>query len=402
MNNLHKDFIRQHFIAFLSLSKIDVIQQKTADANKVLLLIEMCDEYPVVFDILWALSFNHDIQRQLRSNTSFMTKLAHFPKHCDNEQMRRITQGILWNLESNHEDRTVTTETSDEKTFDMMISYSHKDEIMCRLIYDELIKAGYRVWIDFDQMHGNVMDAMAQAIEQSKTVVICMSEQYRRSSYCRAEAHYAFQRQLNIVPVLLQEHYKPDGWLLFLIGQLLYVNFVKYEFSQAMGMLIKEVQALNIDKMDKIVIQPRRKSDAVLPVLVISAPTILPPLQLPENILDWTQTDVHDWLTRHKLVQMSDLLSNCDGRSLVYLHEFIKNGETQEILSLLKQDSLRLTNANFSLVELSCFQSLMDRQRNLIGSSVPTHQMNIENNQSRNNSNSDRQKNNSLVYCQIM
>jgi hypothetical protein len=125
-------------------------------------------------------------------------------------------------------------------------------------------------------------------------------------------------------------------------------------------------------------------------------------LQLPENILDWTQTDVHDWLTRHKLIQMSGLLSNCDGRSLVYLHEFIKNGETQEIFSLLKQDSLRLTNANFSLVELSCFQSLMDRQRNLIGSTVPTHQINIENNRSRNNWNSDRQKNNSLVYCQIM
>jgi hypothetical protein len=264
----------------------------------------------MVFDILWALSFNHDIQRQLRSNTSFMTKLAHLPKHCHNEQMTKITHGILWNLESNHEDRTVTTETRDEKTFDIMISYSHKDEIICRRIYDELTRAGYRVWIDFDQMHGNVMDAMAQAIEQSKTVVICMSEQYRRSSYCRAEAHYAFQRQLNIVPILLQEHYKPDGWLLFLIGQLLYVNFTKHEFIQAMEMLMKEVQALNIGKTDKIVIQPRRKSDTVLPVLPISSPAILPPLQLPENILDWTQTDVHDWLTRHKLVQMSGLLSN--------------------------------------------------------------------------------------------
>jgi len=124
-----------------------------------------------------------------------------------------------------------------------MISYSHKDEIICRQIYDELIKAGYRIWIDFDQMHGNVMDAMAQAIEQSNTILICMSEQYRRSNYCRAEAHYAFQRQLKIVPVLIQEHYQPDGWLLFLVGQLLYVDFTKYEFSQAIDMLIREVKA---------------------------------------------------------------------------------------------------------------------------------------------------------------
>ncbi|CAF1677638.1 unnamed protein product, partial [Rotaria sordida] len=29
-------------------------------------------------------------------------------------------------------------------------------------------------------MHGNVMDAMAQAIEQSHTIIICMSEHYRK------------------------------------------------------------------------------------------------------------------------------------------------------------------------------------------------------------------------------
>ena len=63
-----------------------------------------------------------------------------------------------------------------------------------------MIKDGYRVWIDYDQIHGNIMDAMAQAIEQSKAILICMSEQYRRSNYCRAEAHYAFQRQLKLVP----------------------------------------------------------------------------------------------------------------------------------------------------------------------------------------------------------
>ncbi|CAF5158806.1 unnamed protein product [Rotaria magnacalcarata] len=57
---------------FVNLSKIDAIQQKTADTNKVVLLIDMCDPYSIVYDILWALSFNHDIQQQLRSNTPFM------------------------------------------------------------------------------------------------------------------------------------------------------------------------------------------------------------------------------------------------------------------------------------------------------------------------------------------
>jgi hypothetical protein len=349
----------------------------------------MCDEYSIVFDIIWALSFNHDIQQQLRSNTTFMAKLAHIPKHCDNEQMRKITHGILWNLESDHQDRTTTEELHNEKTFDIMISYSHKDEIICRQIYDELIKAGYRVWIDFDQMHGNVMDAMAQAIERSNTILICMSEEYRRSNYCRAEAHYAFQRQLKIVPVLLQTHYKPDSWLLFLIGQLLYVNFTKYEFFRAMEMLIKELEAPIISKMEKTNDESIGEND----VMQISSSEIVPLLELPENILNWSQVHVHERLIGHNLVQMSRLFLNCDGRSLVYLNEFIKNGETREILSLLKAESLRRTNENLSLIELSCFRSLMDQQKNLLETTVSTSLINTKR---------DRKKKNSLVCCRTM
>jgi hypothetical protein len=139
-----------------------------------------------------------------------MAKLANLAQECDNEKMRRVIHGILWNLEIDHEDHSIS-DMKDRDTFDIMISYSHKDKILCKQIYDELTKSGYRIWIDFDQMHGNVMDAMAQAIEQSQTVMICMSEDYRKSNYCRAEAHYAFQRQRKIVPVLLQKHYKPEG-----------------------------------------------------------------------------------------------------------------------------------------------------------------------------------------------
>jgi hypothetical protein len=35
---------------------------------------------------------------------------------------------------------------------------------------------------------------------------------------------------------LHMEFVKPDGWLLFLVGQLFYVNIMNYEFSRAMEM----------------------------------------------------------------------------------------------------------------------------------------------------------------------
>jgi hypothetical protein len=55
-----------------------------------------------------------------------------------------------------------------------------------------------------------IMNAIAKAIELSQTVIIYMSEDYRKSNHWRVEAHYAFQRQRKIPPVLLQKHYRLD------------------------------------------------------------------------------------------------------------------------------------------------------------------------------------------------
>jgi hypothetical protein len=326
----------------------------------------MCDQYPIAFDIIWALSFNQDIQQQLRSNSSFMSQLAHLGKGCDNEQMRKIIHGILWNLEINHEDHA-TSEIDDRKTFDIMISYSHKDKELCKQIYEELTKAGYCVWIDFDQMRGNVMDAMAQAIERSHTVIICMSEQYRKSNYCRAEAHYAFQRQRKIVPILLQKYYKPDGWLLFLIGQLLYVDFNKHDFGRAMTMLFKELKAAHDLETNVTPVQPTEDTDTAPQIVsVVASPKASASLAYSQNILEWTETQVQQWLVEHNLIQMSHFLTDCDGRSLVYLNKYIKHGQTQQVLKSLEEDCLRRTNQSISLIELSRFHSLMDQHKTLL------------------------------------
>ena len=327
----------------------------------------MCDEFPIAFDIIWALSFNHDIQQQLRSNTSFMSKLSHFEKEIDDAQLRKSIHGILWNLEIKHEEHS-TSEINDEETFDIMISYSHKEQVLCKQLYEELSKQGYRVWIDFDQMHGNVMDAMAQAIEQSNTIIICMSEEYRKSNYCRAEAHYAFQCQRKIVPILSQEHYKPDGWLLFLVSHLLYVDFIKYGFGRAMKMLFKELKTKDVHESTALPVRYQESTAAETSILPVSSQSTSVAMTSPQNMLEWTQLQVQDWLTGHNLTQMSRLVADCDGRSLVYLNRYMKYGQPQEVLSMLQEDLHRRTNQKLSLIELSCFHSLMDQQRRLLQS----------------------------------
>ncbi|CAF3669446.1 unnamed protein product [Rotaria socialis] len=355
--------------AFQTLSKNDTMQQKIAHSDRIYLLIEMCDEYPIVYDIIWAFSFNKDIQQQLRSNSPFICKLTQLSRRLENKQMSKIIDGILWNLEINHENRSMT-DKHNTKEFDIMISYSHKEKVLCKQIYEELTKAGYRVWIDFDQMHGNVMDAMAQAIEQSNTVIMCMSEQYRKSNYCRAEAQYAFQCERRIVPILLQKQYKPDGWLLFIIGQLLYVDFNKYEFSRAMQMLHKELKVEFMIETDAKAVGEKEDTVVAHSTAYISPPEISIPLIVSENILEWTQAQVQDWLLGHNLRQMSRLFTGCNGRGLVYLSKYIKNCESEQVLKLLEADSVRRINESISLIELSCFQSLLHEQKKLLQSMI--------------------------------
>ena len=44
---------------------------------------------------------------------------------------------------------------------------------------------GYRVWIDYEQMGGSTLQAMAEAVENAAVVLVCMSEKYKESPNCR-------------------------------------------------------------------------------------------------------------------------------------------------------------------------------------------------------------------------
>jgi hypothetical protein len=94
----------------------------------------------------------------------------------------------------------------------IMISYNSGSRATCLKIKKELETQGHRVWIDVESIHGSSLESMASAIENSWCVLMCMTESYKQSTNCRAEAEYAFQLNKPIVPLLLQEKYKADGW----------------------------------------------------------------------------------------------------------------------------------------------------------------------------------------------
>ena len=59
------------------------------------------------------------------------------------------------------------------------------------------------------------MDAMSDAIEGADVMLYGVSLAYKESANCRLEANYAHQQELDMIPLMMQQDYKPQGWRKF-------------------------------------------------------------------------------------------------------------------------------------------------------------------------------------------
>eukprot|EP01036_Dinobryon_divergens_P036858 gene36858-48073_t len=117
----------------------------------------------------------------------------------------------------------------------LMLSYAGacRKELVISL-QEQLISFGLDVWRDdtgsslLTKMQGATDDIMAQAIELSHTVVICVSPYYKASANCRQEGKYINvlykKGKLNIIYVMMDDDYcnSVDGWLALMLGDSLW------------------------------------------------------------------------------------------------------------------------------------------------------------------------------------
>lgn len=127
-----------------------------------------------------------------------------------------------------------------------MLSYSWaKNKPLVIELGKRLREFGYDVWRDEEgssllpPMSGDIVEAMAEAIQYSYMVIIFVSPQYKQSANCRAEAKYARSRSqthgLRLAYVMVDEQYTTvsaqavDGWLGFMLGTELWYPLWKPE-----------------------------------------------------------------------------------------------------------------------------------------------------------------------------
>lgn len=92
-------------------------------------------------------------------------------------------------------------------------------------IVNELQVRGYITWFDLHNMKGSTVDSMSEAVENSAVMLSCISRAYKESSNCRLEMQYGHQQEVDFIPLMMEDGYKPTGWLGLLIGSRLYFNF---------------------------------------------------------------------------------------------------------------------------------------------------------------------------------
>jgi hypothetical protein len=296
-----------------------------------------------------------------------------------NQVMETVVEEII---NSDGQKQLVTTirptlDSTGERTFqyDIMISYCHADKELTYKIHKFLLHKGFKVWIDLDNMYGPgkkdskyiirlnsicilAMNAMADAVENSEFVIMCMSDSYKQSTYCQAEAEYAFKCKRCLIPLIMREGYKPDGWLGFMIGSRIYVDFGRYDFKTACEKLMTEIShhrkrplplsskpdqmtqhelpTKKISNHQQRQASHRKKSLVTYDNHAFSVYTRRQPMsnfiRKPPN--QWTESDVLDFLFTQHLIQLMPLCEAMDGRALIQLYKMgiSRSSETYSLL----------------------------------------------------------------------
>ena len=273
--------------------------------------------------VLWQLCFDERIANDVYNDEKLCSYIRsiHKSENIKSKSFKNTAISILWFI--NIKNKKNKYETKKEKDLkienrQVFLSYNHHHQELCKKIKTEIEKEKINVWFDEDNIHGSCLDTCGKVIENSDCIIICMSEKYKQSVYCRAEAEYAFVLKKPIVPLIMEAGYKADGWLGMILGSKIYVDFTKYEFEECGKRLLRELYAVYNQ-----VYAPEPN-----PVLKIeninNTPQTLNSNKI-NHVINWTVEDVEKWIREKKFhIAIVDQIRQIDGKSLQAIYKMLQ------------------------------------------------------------------------------
>ena len=287
-------------------------------------------------ELLAQLTFNEKIKQSINESKKyekiFFALMEKNPNQLANETDKLVYSGMLkvieqiqWNLntenrKSNLNDsyKVISQNQPSNNQRHIMISYNSASRELCVKIKKELESMGHKVWIDIEKISGSSLESMANAVENSFCVLMCVTEKYRQSINCQAEAQYAFRENKPIIPLIMQQGYEnPKGWLGFIMGTKIYVNFIKYNFEECIKRLKHEIDS--IKRNSKLL---ESLSEIKSEINSIEIENKFLEVAKSDSIEDWSEEKVKEWFIQNNLsLLIFENFKPCNGKILKQLYE---------------------------------------------------------------------------------
>ncbi|XP_019630155.1 PREDICTED: uncharacterized protein LOC109474307 [Branchiostoma belcheri] len=259
---------------------------------------------------LWILAFNKSNKEAIKK-TGCVEALKALQRKTTDKELKEVCAGALWEINGGGHDRSLTKTTAEGGH--VMISYQWDVQPKALVVKENLTKAGYRVWMDVEQMGGDILEAMAEAVEGAAVVLICMTEKYKDSPNCRTEAEYTHKLRKDIVPLRLQPRYDPDGWLGALVGMKLYFDLsTEDRMNENMDGFIKELGDRGRGERDS--------TDAGFSPVVRHIAEVQGTAKS-SSVASWSKDDVTKWLTDIGMDSYHEIFRDYDGQMIVQLRK---------------------------------------------------------------------------------
>jgi hypothetical protein len=163
-------------------------------------------------------------------------------------------------------------EIDDTKKKHIMFSYSWKQKGRVRHIYD-IIEENFPCipkWIDINEMQGNIIESMTDAVENSFLVIVFLSKDYKNSKNCKTESELIIGKQKKYLIVLLDQNFpfldenEKDNWISKTFNNQFYIDLDDLDHDnlcKLIELVSKEISSYyNFNKINDNKLYNRRPS----------------------------------------------------------------------------------------------------------------------------------------------
>ncbi|XP_057297820.1 uncharacterized protein LOC130628821 [Hydractinia symbiolongicarpus] len=128
--------------------------------------------------------------------------------------------------------------------WDIMISYHQASGMKyMKKIKTALLQKGYSVWVDEDQVYGNLGERMSEGVARSELILLLLSKGYEDSKNCQKEYNLTSAQHKKAICVMVEEGYKPpsDHILNLIKGSNMYYPLYKDDDDAYFHNLLKDI-----------------------------------------------------------------------------------------------------------------------------------------------------------------